>query len=47
MVDGETWFHDGFARPYAPAQPSRPIGCYPRAESMISAIYSNFRITPL
>ena len=23
------------------------IGCYPRAESMISATYSNFRITPL
>ena len=47
MVDGETWFHDGFARPYAPPNHRVQIGCRPRGESMISAIYSNFKITPL
>ena len=46
MIDGETWFHDGFSRPYAPPNHRISIGCYPRAESMVSATYRNFRITP-
>ncbi len=45
-VDGREWFGDGFARPYAPPNHRVSIGCYPRAESMISATYRNFRITP-
>jgi hypothetical protein len=46
-VDGREWFEDGFARPYAPPNHRVHIGCRPRGESMISAIYRNIRITPL
>jgi hypothetical protein len=45
-VDGRVWFEDGLARPYAPPNHRISIGCYPRGETLISAIFRNVRITP-
>jgi hypothetical protein len=45
-VDGNIWFQDGLASPYAPPNHRVSIGCYPRAESFNGAIFRNFSITP-
>jgi hypothetical protein len=46
IINGETWFEDGFAEPYAPPNHRVSIGCYPRGETRRDAIYSNFVIKP-
>ena len=42
FINGELWFEDGFAEPYAPPNHRVSIGCYPRGETRRDAIYSNF-----
>src|SRR5436309_2270830 len=46
-VNGEVWFQDGFGgNAYAPPNHRISLGCYPRAESFIGAIFRNVRVTP-
>lgn len=45
-VNGHVWFTDGFARPYAPSNHRISLGCYPRGESFIGAIFRNVSISP-
>jgi hypothetical protein len=45
-INGDKWFEDGFAEPYAPPNHRISIGCYPRGETRRDAIYSNFTVTP-
>jgi hypothetical protein len=45
-INGELWFEDGFAEPYAPPNHRVSIGCWPRGETRRDAIYSNFTIKP-
>jgi hypothetical protein len=41
-VNGEVWFQDGFGgNPYTPAPHRISLGCYPRGESFVGAIYRN------
>jgi hypothetical protein len=44
-VDGNNMVHDGFSRPYAPPSHTMTLGCWPRGETMIGAIFSNVRLT--
>ena len=44
-VDGQVVNADGFSRPYAPPNHTISLGCYPRGETMIGAIWSNVRLT--
>jgi hypothetical protein len=44
-VDGQVINQDGFARPYAPPNHTISLGCWPRGETMIGAIWSNVRLT--
>ncbi|HYN08548.1 MAG TPA: fibronectin type III domain-containing protein [Vicinamibacterales bacterium] len=46
IINGETWFEDGFDEPYAPPNHRISIGCYPRGETRRDAIYSNFEVIP-
>jgi hypothetical protein len=46
LINGELWFEDGFAEPYAPPNHRISIGCYPRGETRRDAIYSNFVVKP-
>jgi hypothetical protein len=45
-VDGRVWFEGGFNRPYAPGNHRISLGCYPRGETIIGAIWRNIKITP-
>jgi len=45
-VDGRVWFEGGLARPFAPPNHRVSLGCYPRDETMIGAIWRNVRIGP-
>jgi hypothetical protein len=45
-VDGRVWFSGGFNRPYAPGNHRISLGCYPRGESFIGAIFRNVSVTP-
>jgi hypothetical protein len=45
LVDGHTIVADGFSRPYAPPNHTLSLGCRPRGETMIGAIWSNVRLT--
>jgi hypothetical protein len=42
-VNGEEWFEDGWESPYAPPNHRISLGCWPRSESFVGAIYSNVR----
>jgi hypothetical protein len=44
-IDGQVVNDDGFSRPYAPPNHTISLGCYPRGETMIGAIWSNVRLT--
>jgi hypothetical protein len=44
-IDGNVVVQDGFARPYAPPNHTISLGCWPRSETMIGAIWSNVRLT--
>jgi len=44
-IDGRTFVSDGFARPYAPPNHTISLGCWPRGESLVSAIFSNVKLT--
>lgn len=44
-VDGNNVVQDGFSRPYAPANHTLSLGCWPRGETMIGAIWSNVKLT--
>ena len=46
MINGETYFEDGFSEPYAPPNHRVSLGCYPRGESRRDTIFSNVTITP-
>jgi hypothetical protein len=45
-VNGHVWFTDGFSRPYAPGNHRIELGCIPRGESFIGAVFRNFSVTP-
>jgi hypothetical protein len=45
-VNGNVWFTDGFARPFAPPNHRISLGCWPRAETMVQAIWRNVSISP-
>jgi hypothetical protein len=45
-VNGHQWFRDGFSRPFDPPNHRISLGCYPRSETMIQAIWRNVQITP-
>ena len=42
-VNGEVWFQDGWSHAYAPPNHRISLGCYPREETMIGAIWSNVK----
>jgi hypothetical protein len=44
-VNGEVWFQDGWSHAYAPPNHRISLGCYPRSETMIGAIWSNVKNT--
>ncbi len=46
-VDGTVWFQDTFSagNPYAPPNFRVSLGCYPRGETEVGAIWRNVRIT--
>jgi hypothetical protein len=44
-VDGQVLVSDGFSAPYAPGNHTLTLGCWPRNETMIGAIWSNVRLT--
>jgi hypothetical protein len=44
-VDGNTILADGFSRPYTPGNHTLSLGCWPRGETMVGAIWSNVRLT--
>ncbi len=44
-VDGNNVVHDGFSRPYAPPNHTLSLGCWPRGETMVGAIWSNVKLT--
>jgi hypothetical protein len=44
QVNGEEYFSDGWSHPYAPPAHRVSLGCYPRSETMIGAIWSNVRM---
>jgi len=44
-IDGHVVNQDGFSRAYAPGNHTISLGCWPRAETMIGAIWSNVRLT--
>jgi hypothetical protein len=44
-VDGRVIVSDGFARPYAPPNHTLSLGCWPRGETMVGAIWSNAKLT--
>jgi hypothetical protein len=46
FINGEKWFEDGFAEPYAPPNHRVSLGCYPRGESRRDTIFSNVVLTP-
>ncbi len=47
FVDGEQFFGEGFAQPYAPPNHRVSLGCYPRNETMWGAVYRNVRLRKL
>lgn len=44
-IEGQVVVQDGFASPYAPSNHTISLGCWPRGETMIGAIWSNVRLT--
>jgi hypothetical protein len=44
-VDGQTVVSDGFSAPYAPPNHTLSLGCWPRGETMVGAVWSNARLT--
>jgi hypothetical protein len=46
MINGDTYFEDGFSEPYAPPNHRVSLGCYPRGETRMDTIFSNVSITP-
>ena len=42
------WFQDGFAsgHPYTPPNHRVSLGCYPRSETQVGAIWRNVTVTP-
>lgn len=44
-IDGQVVVADGFSAPYAPPNHTLSLGCWPRGETMIGAIWSNARLT--
>jgi hypothetical protein len=44
-IEGQVVVQDGFSRAYAPPNHTISLGCWPRAETMIGAIWSNVRLT--
>jgi hypothetical protein len=45
FINGREIMEDGWDNPYAPPRHRISLGCYPRAESFIGAIYSNIKLT--
>lgn len=45
FVNGEEIMSDGWCCPYAPAVHRISLGCYPRGESFVGAIYRNIRLS--
>jgi hypothetical protein len=45
LIDGQTILSDGFSEPYAPPNHTLSLGCWPRSETMIGAIWSNVKLT--
>ena len=43
-VNGEQIFEDGWGYPYAPPVHRISLGCYPRGESFVGAIYRNIKL---
>ena len=43
-INGAQVFADGWAHPYAPPAHRISLGCYPRSESFIGAIYRNIKL---
>jgi hypothetical protein len=44
FVNGEEIMSDGWGHPYAPPVHRISLGCYPRGESFVGAIYSNIKL---
>ncbi len=44
-INGDVWFQDTFTEPYAPPNFRVSLGCYPRGETLVGALYRNVRIT--
>ena len=43
-VNGVQWFQDGWSHAYAPPNHRVSLGCYPRQETMVGAIWSNVKM---
>ena len=47
-VNGEVWFQDGFGgNEFAPPNFRISLGCYPRGESFVGAIWRNVKLSKL
>jgi len=44
-IDGNVVVSDGFSAPYAPPNHTVSLGCWPRGETIVGAIWSNVRLT--
>ena len=46
-INGKQWYRDGFGgHAYAPPNQRISLGCYPRGETMMWAIFRNVKVTP-